>query len=101
MGTDDTPVYGDRPVAVEPGRVETVSDLDRHGRAHQLFWTWASPNLEFTTVFIGVLAVSGFGLGFWRACLAMAVGNLLGSAVLSSRGPDLDVPQMALDGEPP
>ncbi|MGP4020826.1 purine-cytosine permease family protein [Saccharopolyspora sp. 5N708] len=94
-----TSAYGERLVAVEPGGIEPVSDADRHGTARQLLWTWTSPNLEFATIFIGVLAVSAFGLGFWQACFALAIGNLLGAlahGVLSARGPNHGVPQMVL-----
>ncbi|WP_163513439.1 purine-cytosine permease family protein [Fodinicola acaciae] len=91
--------YGDRVVAVEPGGIEPVADADRHGRPRQLFWTWASPNLEFATIFVGVLAVSAFGLTFWQAVLATAIGNALGSlahGLLSARGPRHGRPQMVL-----
>jgi NCS1 nucleoside transporter family len=91
--------YRDKVVAVEPGGIEPVADADRHGRARQLFWTWASPNLEFATIFVGVLAVSVFGLSFWEAVLATVIGNALGSlshGVLSARGPRYGVPQMVL-----
>ncbi|HEY1966364.1 MAG TPA: cytosine permease [Pseudonocardia sp.] len=92
-------VYGDRIVAVEPGGVEYIPAGERHGRPLQLLWTWTSPNLEFATVFIGVLAVGVFGLGFWSALLALLIGNLLGAlshGVLSARGPRHGVPQMVL-----
>ena len=59
--------YGERVVAVEPGGVGFIPLAERHGRPRQLFWTWASPNLEFATIFVGVLAVAAFGLGFWQA----------------------------------
>lgn len=91
--------YGDRVVAVEPGGIEPVPEADKHGRPIQLLWTWASPNLEFATVFVGVLAVFAFGLTFWQAVLALLIGNLLGAlthAVLSARGPRYGVPQMVL-----
>ncbi|SDY40346.1 NCS1 nucleoside transporter family [Amycolatopsis xylanica] len=91
--------YGEKIVAVEPGGIEQVDAADRHGSPRQLFWTWASPNLEFATIFVGVLAVSVFGLTFWQAVLAVVLGNALGSvthAVLSARGPDHGVPQMVL-----
>jgi len=91
--------YGDKVVAVEPGGIEPVAEADRHGRPRQLLWTWASPNLEFATVFVGALAVFAFGLTFWQAVLAVLVGNLLGAvthAVLSARGPRHGVPQMVL-----
>jgi nucleobase:cation symporter-1, NCS1 family len=92
-------VYGDKIGAVEPGGVEFIPAGDRHGRPLQLLWTWTSPNLEFATVFLGILAVGVFGLGFWQAVLALLIGNVLGSlshGVLSARGPKHGVPQMVL-----
>jgi nucleobase:cation symporter-1, NCS1 family len=57
-------VYGDRVVAVEPGGIELIPEQERHGRPLDLFWTWVSPNLEFATVFVGVIPVAFFGGGF-------------------------------------
>jgi NCS1 nucleoside transporter family len=91
--------YGERLAAVEPGGAEFIPLDERHGRPRQLFRTWMSPNLEFATVFLGVLAVAGFGLGFWPAVLAIVVGSGLGAVsqgVLSARGPVHGVPQMVL-----
>ena len=91
--------YGDRVVAVEPGGAGFIPLAERHGRPRQLFWTWASPNLEFATIFVGVLAVAAFGLGFWVALAAIVLGTGLGSishGVLSARGPAHGVPQMVL-----
>ncbi|MEU0796944.1 cytosine permease [Amycolatopsis sp. NPDC005961] len=99
MTNPEEPGYGAKLVAVEPGGVEPVADSDRHGRPRQLAWTWASPNLEFATIFVGVLAVTAFGLSFTQAALAAVVGNGLGAAahgVLSARGPRYGVPQMVL-----
>src|SRR5881628_3202080 len=90
-------VYGDRVVAVEPGGAEFIPLPERHGRPLSLFWTWMSPNLEFATVFVGVLAVAAFGQTFWQATLAIVLGTALGSlshALLSTRGPLFGVPQM-------
>src|SRR6266496_1819199 len=91
--------YGERVVAIEPGGVGFIPLGERHGRPQQLFWTWTSPNLEFATIFVGVLAVAVFGQSFWRAVLAIAIGSALGSltqGVLSARGPGYGVPQMVL-----
>jgi NCS1 nucleoside transporter family len=91
--------YGERLATVEPGGAEFIPLDERHGRPRQLFRTWMSPNLEFATVFLGVLAVAGFGLGFWPAVLAIVIGSGLGSisqGVLSARGPAHGVPQMVL-----
>ena len=65
--------------AVEPGGVEFIPASDRHGTPLQLLWTWTSPNLEFATIFVGILGVGIFGLSFWQAVLALLIGNVLGS----------------------
>ena len=91
--------YGERVAAVEPGGAEFIPIAERHGRPRQLFWTWTSPNLEFATVFVGVLAVAVFRLSLWQAGLALLLGTALGSVthgVLSARGPAHGVPQMVL-----
>jgi NCS1 family nucleobase:cation symporter-1 len=91
--------YGTKVIAVEPGGAEMVPQRDRHGSPVQLLWTWLSPNLEFATVFIGVLATGIVGLSFTQAFFAILLGTGLGSfthAVLSARGPQYGVPQMVL-----
>jgi nucleobase:cation symporter-1, NCS1 family len=94
--------YGDRVGVVEPGGIEEIPPGERHGSPLQLLWTWTSPNLEFATVFIGVLAVI-FGLSVWQAVAAIVLGNglgALGQVVLSARGPEYGVPQMVLNRAP-
>ena len=89
--------YGERVATVEPGGVEYIALKERHGKPIQLFWTWLSPNLEFATVFIGVIAVAYLGLNLWQAATAIIIGTALGSithAVLSSWGPKFGVPMM-------
>ncbi len=90
-------VYGDAVATVEPGGAEFIALSERHGEARTLFGTWTSPNLEFATVFVGVIAVSFFGQSFWDAVLAIVVGTGLGALAqgfLCSRGPGFGVPQM-------
>jgi NCS1 family nucleobase:cation symporter-1 len=94
---DAIAAYGDHVLAVEPTGAEPVPAEARHGNPLQLLWTWTSPNMEFATVFIGVLAVGIFGLGFWPAVLALVLGTGLGSvahAFLGLAGPRFGVPQM-------
>src|SRR5207248_8710361 len=67
--------YGESVMTVEPGGAEFIPLHERHGRPVNLFWTWTSPNLEFATVFVGVLAVAAFGLSFWQAVLAILIGT--------------------------
>jgi NCS1 nucleoside transporter family len=91
--------YGARVATVEPGGAEFIALHERHGRPIQLFWTWTSPNLEFATVFVGVLAVAAFGLSFTQALLAVVIGSGVGAisqGILSARGPSHGVPQMVL-----
>src|SRR5690349_16874365 len=63
--------YGDRIAAVEPGGVEFIPLDERHGRPLQMLWTWTSPNMEFATVGVGILATAFFGLTFWQAVWAI------------------------------
>jgi purine-cytosine permease-like protein len=89
--------YGERVATIEPGGVEYIALSERHGTPISLFFTWLSPNLEFATVFIGILAVAILGLNLWQAALAIIAGTLVGSithAVLSSWGPKFGVPMM-------
>ena len=84
---------------VEVGGIEAIPLDRRHGSPWQLLATWSAPNLEFATVFVGVLAVFAFGLPFWTAMAALVVGNALGCithGVLSSWGPRDGVAQMVL-----
>src|SRR4030088_3446407 len=82
--------YGTKIGAVEPGGAEFIPLGERHGKPLQLFWTWMSPNLEFATIFVGVISVLFFGQTFWQAVAAIVVGTGLGSlahGALSARGP--------------
>ena len=82
--------YGTQVFEVEPGGAEFIPLNERHGRPLQLFWTWTSPNMEFATIFVGMLAVVVFGLGFWAAALACVLGSAIGGitqGILSLRGP--------------
>ncbi len=89
--------YGSKVTAVEPGGIEYISERERHGNPIQLFWTWVSPNMEFATVFVGVLPIAVFGGGFWPTVFGVTLGSLMGSithALLSTMGPRFGVPQM-------
>jgi len=95
--------YGAATFTVEPGGAGMVPDGERHGRPIDLLWTWMSPNFEFATVFVGVLAVAAFGQSFWQAFWAIALGSGLGAlclGVLSARGPEFGIPQMMLSRIP-
>ena len=90
--------YGEKLIAVEPGGAEFIPLGERHGRPLQLFWTWTSPNMEFATVFVGLLGIL-LGLSFWETVIAVVLGTVLGSitqGILSTSGPRYGVPQMVL-----
>ena len=89
--------YGSKVGAIEPGGIEFIPLDERHGRPVQLLWTWASPNFEFATVFVGALGTLFFGLTFGQAATAIVVGTLGGSLThgfLSTMGPRTGLPQM-------
>src|SRR5580700_10669352 len=91
--------YGDKIATIEPGGAEYIPLSERHGKPLQQFWTWVSPNMEFATIFVGVIGVWFFGLSFWMAALAIVLGTALGSVsmgALAARGPLFGVPQMVL-----
>src|SRR3954447_27040106 len=91
--------YGEAVAAIEPGGAECIPLAERHGRPTQLFWTWMSPNMEFATIFVGVIAVLYFQQTFGQAVAAIVLGTAVGSAthgILSARGPSMGVPQMIL-----
>jgi len=95
--------YGSKVSAVEPGGSEFIPLSDRHGKPRNLFTTWMSPNLEFATVFVGMISVLFFGLNVWQAALAIVLGNLLGAishGLLGARGPFFGVPQMVISRIP-
>jgi len=95
--------YGAKIGAVEPGGAGFIPLAERHGTPLNLFWTWMSPNLEFATVYVGVIAVLFFGQTLWQATLAIVLGSALGSAshgFLGTRGPLFGVPQMILSRIP-
>ena len=81
--------YGSHVLEVEPGGAEFIPLSERHGRPMQLLWTWTSPNMEFATIFVGVLAVAGLGLellgGVSRSCWAARIGAIT-QGILSARG---------------
>jgi len=95
--------YGSKVAAVEPGGIEYIADRERHGNPIQLFWTWMSPNMEFATVFVGVLPIAVYGGGFWPTVFGVTLGSLMGSithAIVSTMGPRFGVPQM-VEGRAP
>ena len=53
--------YGAKVATIEPGGAEYIPLSERHGKPLQQFWTWVSPNMEFATIFVGIIGVWFFG----------------------------------------
>jgi NCS1 family nucleobase:cation symporter-1 len=99
--TDAAPATAPRTSAatIESGGIEAIPVERRHGSPWQLLATWTAPNLEFATIFVGVIAIAVFGLGFWQALLALAFGTALGAltqGILSTWGPREGLAQMVI-----
>lgn len=87
-------------IAIETNDIEPIPAADRHGSAWHLFAVWTSANLEYATIFVGIISVLFFGLSFPLAVAALVLGNLAGSLThgwFSSWGPKAGVPQMILN----
>jgi nucleobase:cation symporter-1, NCS1 family len=88
-----------RPTRVEAGGIEAIPAESRHGSPWQLLATWTAPNLEFATIYVGVIAVLFFNLNFLWAMAAIILGNALGSltqGILSTWGPREGLAQLVL-----
>lgn len=98
-GESEVVDYKQKVVAVEPGGVEAIPLEARHGRPLSLAWTWASPNLEFATIFVGAISILYFGLDLTTAVVAILLGNTLASLFhffLTQWGPRTGLPQMVI-----
>lgn len=88
-----------RATTIEAGGIEAIPPERRHGSPWTLISTWTAPNLEFATVFVGMIAIAYFGLGFWPAVAALVLGSAAGAltqGVLSTWGPREGLAQMVL-----
>lgn len=60
---------------VEARGIDHIPDAERHGRPAQLFWVWASANVNYLYVVLGGL-LTLLGLGVREALAVVLVGNL-------------------------
>ena len=85
---------------LETHGIERVSPTTRtHVRIFDNFTMWLSANLVISTVALGVIAIPGFGLGFWDAFGVIIFFNILGIlpvAFFSTLGPRLGLRQMTI-----
>ena len=81
---------------VERRSIDVVPDAERHGTAFSQFTLWLGANLQITAVITGALAVV-FGAGPFWAIAGLALGNVLGGAVIARATPlvpRIGLPQM-------
>jgi len=84
-------------LGVEQYTIEQIPVDARHGSYRDLFTIWFTSNLMPLTIVTGALATQVYGLPFWPAVLAIAIGNVLGGILMalhSVQGPKLGIPQM-------
>src|SRR5437764_4071293 len=85
---------------VETHGIERVSPKTRaHVRIFDNFTMWLSANLVTSTVALGTLAHTIFGLGFWDSFAIIVIFNVLGTlpvAFFSTLGPKLGLRQMTI-----
>jgi len=55
--------------------IELVTDAERHGRARDLFFVWAAPNVSVLNFTIGATLIL-LGLELWQAVLLIVVGSV-------------------------
>lgn len=82
---------------IEDKTIQPIPLDERHGKPRDLFTIWFGSNIMVLTIVTGALSTTVFGLDFWGAVIAVAIGNLLGAvfmALHSAQGPQLGVPQM-------
>ena len=99
VGTEPADTRRATATTIESGGIEAIPPERRHGTPWQLFATWTAPNLEFATIFVGVIAVAFFGLGFWQSMSALVFGVALGAltqGILSTWGPREGLAQMVI-----
>lgn len=86
--------YGASARRIEPYGIEHIPETDRHGKPFNQFTTWIAANLTLSLLISGFFPAF-FGLSLWQSLSAVAVGGLIGSAlvgVLSTMGVKLGVP---------
>jgi NCS1 nucleoside transporter family len=85
---------------IETHGIERVTPEQRsHMRIFDNFTMWLSANLVISTVSLGALATTLFGLGFWDSLVIILIFNALGVlpvAFFSTLGPKLGLRQMTI-----
>jgi NCS1 family nucleobase:cation symporter-1 len=81
---------------IEVRSIDQIPAAERRGKVRDQFTLWFGLNANIFPLVLGGVAVI-MGLSFWWACVAIALGTLLGLAFVgfhAIQGPKLGVPQM-------
>ena len=55
--------------------INFISESERRGKAHDLFWPWAGANVSLLALSYGAFFL-GFGISFWQATIAAVIGTM-------------------------
>src|SRR5438309_11810351 len=78
--TDATGTAELRPLQVETNGINVITESERKGHPHDLFWPWFAANVSVLGLSYGAF-VLGFGISFWQAAIVAVVG-IVGSFAL-------------------
>ncbi|MDD4932228.1 MAG: cytosine permease, partial [Methylacidiphilaceae bacterium] len=79
--------------------IDAITPEEAHGQPESLFRLWMAANVNVAALGTGAVATALLGLPLWKAALAIAAANFLGSLALglfSTYGAHYGVPMMAL-----
>ena len=83
---------------LELNSVNEIVEMEKHGRARDLFWPWCGANVSILSISYGAFFL-GFGINFWQATIAAIFGSVLSFllvGVSSLAGKRFNVPTMIL-----
>ncbi len=73
--TGSAATYGNA-LQVERNGINVIAEDQRKGSARDLFWPWCAANISVLGISYGSFLL-GFGVSFWQATIAGAVGSVL------------------------
>lgn len=88
----------DRPGHIETHGVDYIPDLERHGKARELFALWATPSVSSYLAIISGAALIAMGLSLWQAIAATVIGNLFAvfTGIVAVTGPKSGTPSQVV-----
>jgi len=65
-----------RALQIEANGINVISDAERKGKPHDLFWPWFAANVSVLGLSYGAF-VLGFGISFWQAVVVGLAGIII------------------------